>query len=126
MRFDCVALLLTFITGVCSEIPCYIVSRFAETSYLSFIEIQLTGCHMMRDQFYIFSFFVYFCFPFVWLLHAYFLSTCLDLLKLTMIFINFNRCFNLYLGNFLIELCFIFIVFILLLIVLLSFWSYSG
>ena len=40
--------------------------------------------------------------------------------------INFNRCFNLYIGNFLIELHFIFIAFILLLIVLLCFWSYSG
>ena len=43
-----------------------------------------------------------------------------------MIFINFNRSFNLYIGNFLIELHFIFIAFILLLIVLLCFWSYSG
>ena len=43
------SLLLTFITGVCSEIPCSIVSRFAETSYLNFMEIQVTGCHMMQD-----------------------------------------------------------------------------
>ena len=43
------SILLTFITGVCSEIPCSIVLRFAETSYLNFIEIQLTGCHIMRD-----------------------------------------------------------------------------
>ena len=43
-----------------------------------------------------------------------------------MIFINFNRSFNLYIGIFLIELHFIFIAFILLLIVLLCFWSYSG
>ena len=43
------SLLLTFITGVCSEIPCSIVSRFAETSYLNFIGVQLTGCRMMRD-----------------------------------------------------------------------------
>ena len=43
------SLLLAFFTGVCSEIPYSIVSRFAETSYLNFIEIQLTGCHMMRD-----------------------------------------------------------------------------
>ena len=43
------SLLLTFITGVCSEIPCSIVSRFVETSYLNFIKIQLTGCHMMQD-----------------------------------------------------------------------------
>ena len=27
------SLFLTFITGVCSEIPCSIVSRFAETGY---------------------------------------------------------------------------------------------
>ena len=39
-------LLLTFITGVCSEIPCSIVSRFVETSYLNFTETQLTGCHI--------------------------------------------------------------------------------
>ena len=43
-----------------------------------------------------------------------------------MICINFNRSFNLYIGNFLIELHFIFIAFILILIVLLYFWSYSG
>ena len=43
------SLLLTFITGLCSEIPCSIVSRFAENSYLNFIEIQLTDCHIMRD-----------------------------------------------------------------------------
>ena len=36
------SLLLTFITGVCSEIPCSIVSYFAETSCLTFIAIQLT------------------------------------------------------------------------------------
>ena len=36
-------------TFTCSEIPCSIISRFAKTSYLNFIEIQLTGCHMMRD-----------------------------------------------------------------------------
>ena len=49
--FEChfSSLLLTFITGVCSEIPCSIVSRFAETSCLNFIEIQLSGCHMMGD-----------------------------------------------------------------------------
>ena len=74
-------LLLTFITGVCSEIPCSIVSRFAETSYLNFIEIQLTGCHMMQDldvgNLGTDSFFVYLCFTFVWLLHGYFLSTYL-------------------------------------------------
>ena len=37
------SLLLTFIAGACSEIPCSIGSRFAETSYLNFIAIQLTG-----------------------------------------------------------------------------------
>ena len=41
--------LKTFITEVCSEITYSIVSRFAETSYLNFIAIQLTGCCMMRD-----------------------------------------------------------------------------
>ena len=55
---------------------CSIVSRFVETSYLTFIAIQLTGCHMMRDlgvenlgtdykQLYIFSFFVYLYFTFM-------------------------------------------------------------
>ena len=43
------SLLFTFIIGACSEIPCSLVSRFAETGYLNFIEIQPTGCHMMRD-----------------------------------------------------------------------------
>ena len=83
-HFD--SLLLTFITGVCFEIPCSIVSCFAETSYLTFIAIQLTGCHMMRDpdvgnlgtdcwQFYILSFFVYMYFTFMQLLRGYFLIT---------------------------------------------------
>ena len=43
-----------------------------------------------------------------------------------MIFIKFNRSFNLHIENFLIELHFIFIAFVLLLIALLCFWSYSG
>ena len=43
------SILLTFITGVCSEIPCSIVLHFAETSYLNFIKIQLTGCCIMQD-----------------------------------------------------------------------------
>ena len=38
----------------------------------------------------------------------------------------FGKSFNLYIRNFLIELHFVFIAFILLLIVLLCFWSYSG
>ena len=42
-------LLLSFIPRVCSDIPCSIVSRFAETSYLIYIANQLTGCYMMRD-----------------------------------------------------------------------------
>ena len=45
----CNSLLLTFITGFCSEIPCSNISHFLETSYLNFITIQLTGCHVMRD-----------------------------------------------------------------------------
>ena len=49
IRISFNSLVLTFITGVCSEIPCSIVSSFAETSYLNFIETQLTRCHMMRD-----------------------------------------------------------------------------
>ena len=52
------SLLLTFITGFCSEIPCSIVSRFAETSYLNFIEIQLTGCHITNS---FISFLFFFC-----------------------------------------------------------------
>ena len=43
------SLLLTFITGFCSGIPCSSISHFVETSYLTFIAIQLTGCHVMRD-----------------------------------------------------------------------------
>ena len=39
------SLFLTFITGVCSEINCSFVSRFVENSYLTFMAIQLTGCH---------------------------------------------------------------------------------
>ena len=43
------SLLLTFITGVYSETHCSNGSRFLETSYLTFIAIQITGCHVMRD-----------------------------------------------------------------------------
>ena len=43
------SLLLTFITGFCSGIPHSSISHFVETSYLTFIAIQLTGCHVMRD-----------------------------------------------------------------------------
>ena len=43
------SLLLTFITEVCSEIPCSVVLCFAKTKYLNFIAIQLTGFHMMQD-----------------------------------------------------------------------------
>ena len=45
-RYKFNSILLTFITRVCSELPCSIVSRFAETSYLNFVAIQLTGCHI--------------------------------------------------------------------------------
>ena len=41
------SLLLTFITGFCSGIPCSSVLHFVETSYLIFIAVQLTGCHVM-------------------------------------------------------------------------------
>ena len=41
------SLLLTFTTGVCFEIP----SRFEETSYLIFIVVQQTGCHMITNSF---------------------------------------------------------------------------
>ena len=41
--------LLTFITGVCSEILCSIVSHFAETIYVTFTAIQVTGCHIIQD-----------------------------------------------------------------------------
>ena len=43
------SLLLTFINVVCSEIPSSVVLCFAETSYLNFMAIQLTGFHMMHD-----------------------------------------------------------------------------
>ena len=43
------SLLLTFVTGVCSEIPCSNVSRYEGTSYLNFIAIQLTGCQGIQD-----------------------------------------------------------------------------
>ena len=43
------SLLLTFITGVCPEIPCSSVSCFVKTSYLTFITIHLTSCHEMQD-----------------------------------------------------------------------------
>ena len=49
IRYHFNSLLLNFITGVCSEIPCSVVSRFVKTTYLNFIEIQLTGCHMTQD-----------------------------------------------------------------------------
>ena len=39
---------IDFYYQICSEIPCSIISRFAETSCLSFIAIQLTGCYIMR------------------------------------------------------------------------------
>ena len=49
--------LLVFLLGVLDAFCCHsniilfhsIVSRFAETNYLNFIEIQLTGCRIMRD-----------------------------------------------------------------------------
>ena len=82
------SVLLTFITVVCSEIPCSIVSRFVETSYLNFIEIQLTGCHMMRDlsvgiseqitNSFIFFLFLFTCSLLLYSSFAgYFFSTCL-------------------------------------------------
>ena len=40
--------LFTFITGFCSGIPWSSVSHFVGTSYLTFIAIQLTGCHVMQ------------------------------------------------------------------------------
>ena len=72
---------------------------------------------------YLFFFFVYLCFAFVWLFHGYLLRTFLvNFLD----DIYFNRSFNWYIGNFLIELHFIFIAFILILTFLLCFWSCSG
>ena len=41
--------LLSFITGFCSGIPCSSVWHFVETSFLTFIAIQLTGCHVIQD-----------------------------------------------------------------------------
>ena len=40
--------LFTFITGFCSGIPWSSVSHFVGTIYLTFIAIQLTGCHVMQ------------------------------------------------------------------------------
>ena len=39
---------MIFITGFFSAIICSSVSHFVETSYLTFIAIQLTGSHVMR------------------------------------------------------------------------------
>lgn len=44
------SLLLTFITGSRFDIPCSNLSCFMETSYLTFITIQLTVCYEMRDM----------------------------------------------------------------------------
>ena len=68
-RYHFNSLFLTFITGVCSEIPFSIVSRFVETSSFNFIEVQLTGCRMMRHlgvenlgtDYYQFCIFPFFC-----------------------------------------------------------------
>ena len=38
-----------FFTGSSSGIHCSSVSHFVETSYLTLIGIQLTGCHMMQE-----------------------------------------------------------------------------
>ena len=40
---------MTFLTGVCSGVSWAGVLRFVETSYLTFIAIQLTGGQVMRD-----------------------------------------------------------------------------
>ena len=42
------SLLLTFMSGVCSEIHFSLVSRFGEICYLTLMTIQRTGCHMMQ------------------------------------------------------------------------------
>ena len=44
------SLLLIFITEFCSEIPSSRVSRFVETSCLTFIATQLAGWHIMQDH----------------------------------------------------------------------------
>ena len=44
------SLLLTFITGSRFDIPCSNLSCFMETSYLTFITIQLTVCYEIRDR----------------------------------------------------------------------------
>ena len=43
------SLWLSFFLRVFSEIPCSVVSRFVEASYLTLITIQLTGCNMMQN-----------------------------------------------------------------------------
>ena len=48
-EYDFNSLLLTFITGVSSEIPCSIAKRFVKTGYSTFTAIQLTGFHMMQE-----------------------------------------------------------------------------
>ena len=95
-----------FITQVCCEIPCSSISHFVKTSYLTFRAIQQTGCHVMQDpgvanlgtdykQFY-FNFLIYFYLPSL----REFLEYVSRFFQ--MIFISFNKSFNLHVGNFLI------------------------
>ena len=49
-HFDIILFTLIYLyTRACSGISCSCVPGFAETSYLTFIAIQLTGCHAMQD-----------------------------------------------------------------------------
>ena len=81
------SLLLTLITGVCSEISCSSISCFVETMSLTFTVIQLTGCYVMWNlgvgnlgtdytRFYIYTciYFFFFRLPFTLLSCNYFLS----------------------------------------------------
>ena len=114
-------------------ISCSIVSRFGETSYFlilskfNWLVVTWSGCGESRNRLltllYLFFFYLVvlcFCVAPSRVFFEYMLANFLDDI------INFNRSFNLYIGNFLFHLHSIFIAFILLLIVLLCFSSYSG
>ena len=83
------SLLLSFIIGVCSEIPCSFVLLFWGNQLFEFYRRSTdrlshdagSGCgeswNRLLAVLYLFFFFVYLCFAFVWLLQGYFLRTCL-------------------------------------------------
>ena len=104
------SLLLIFISGICSEIP-GLLSHVLQKPVIC--RIWVWGISEQITN----SFISFFC-----LLMLYFCVAP------SQVFFEhvFGKSFNLYIRNFLIELHFVFIAFILLLIVLLCFWSYSG